>query len=400
VSGDIRDDDLYEAPQVASKMLVAAMGLIETLTPTQRAHLVLPMDAPQRQDWDIIPRPEGTGLSLHDLSRSQKILVWDLMAAALPLRTFTQATQVPQLEHVLRDYEADFLGRALGAWRDPLNYWTTIFGRPGFEDTWAFRFYGHHLGINLTVIKERWIVAGPSAMGQQPVVYDGTNKPLADEEGAAFALVTSLSDDLLARAVLHPVSPADFATRYVPRIGAVEYPDVIDLGMPHYRLTDKDRIACRLVRDQPSGIPGSELDAAQQANLLLIVDRFLERHPVPIADKLKRDVRERGLDKVFFAWAGDTRPKTPHYFRIQTERFLIELVNSIASGDHIHSVLRDFDNDLGGDLLAAHHPDPVPAQMPGVAERNTRKVSSVDLDPGFADAPPEEVTAAQDRPRT
>ena len=35
-------DDLYEAPQVASKMLVAAMGLIETLTVAQRAHLVLP----------------------------------------------------------------------------------------------------------------------------------------------------------------------------------------------------------------------------------------------------------------------------------------------------------------------------------------------------------------------
>ena len=114
---DLREDaldDLYEAPQVASKVLVAAMGLIETLTVTQRAHLVLPLDAPQRQDWDIIPRPEGTGLSLHDLSRSQKILARDLLAAALPLRTFTQATQVPQLEHVLRDYEADFLGRAIG----------------------------------------------------------------------------------------------------------------------------------------------------------------------------------------------------------------------------------------------------------------------------------------------
>ena len=105
------DDDVYEAPAVASKVLVAAMGLIETLDVNQRAHLVLPLDDPRRQDWDIIPRPEGTGLSLHDLSRSQKILVWDLLAAALPLRTFTQATQIPQLEHVLRDYEADFLGR-------------------------------------------------------------------------------------------------------------------------------------------------------------------------------------------------------------------------------------------------------------------------------------------------
>ena len=242
----MNDLDLYEAPEVASKMLVAAMGLIGSVTSQQRGHLWLSLDDPARQDWDIIPRPEHTGLSMHDLSASQRILVWDLIAAALPERTFTQATLVPELEHVLRDYEADFLGRALSSWRDPLNYFVTIFGRPGFEDTWAFRFYGHHLGINLTVIKERWIVAGPSAMGQQPVNYDGVNKPLHDEESAAFAIIESLDDDKLARAVIHPVSPADFVTRYVPRIGAVEYPDVIDLGMPQYRLSDKDRIATRL----------------------------------------------------------------------------------------------------------------------------------------------------------
>ena len=297
----MNDLDLYEAPEVASKMLVAAMGLIGSVTSQQRGHLWLSMDDPARQDWDIIPRPEHTGLSMHDLSASQRILVWDLIAAALPERTFTQATLVPELEHVLRDYEADFLGRALSSWRDPLNYFVTIFGRPGFEDTWAFRFYGHHLGINLTVIKERWIIAGPSAMGQQPVNYDGVNKPLHDEESAAFAIIESLDDDKLARAVIHPVSPANFVTRYVPRIGAVEYPDVIDLGMPQYRLSDKDRIATRLVRDEPSGLAGSELDTAQQGHLLTIVDRFLERHPKPIAVKLQQEIRDRGLERVHFA---------------------------------------------------------------------------------------------------
>jgi hypothetical protein len=40
------------------------------------------------------------------------------------------------------------------------------------------------------------------------------------------------------------------------------------------------------------------------------------------------------------------------------------LVNSIASGDHIHSVIRDFDNDLGGDLLARNHPKPSPTRCP------------------------------------
>jgi hypothetical protein len=371
-------------------MLVAVMGLIRTLSTTQRDHLLLDLDDPARQDWDIIPRPETTGLSLHDLSRSQKILVWDTLAAALPVRTFTQCTQVPQLEHVLRDYEADFLGRALGAWRDPGNYYVTIFGRPGFEDTWALRFYGHHLGVNLTVIKERWITAGPSAMGQQPAHYDGTNQPLHDEESAGFAIISSLPDDQLARAIIHPVAPADFTTRYTPRIGAIEYPDVIDLGMPQYRLTDKDRIATRFVRSEPSGVPGAELNAVQQKNLLFIVDRFLERHPQPIAEKLQHEVREHGLEQVHFAWAGDSRPGTSHYFRIQTGRFLIEFANAIASGDHIHTVLRDFDNDLGGDLLAAHHAHPVPQpeDMPGMADRNTRKVSSEIIDPGLGNAAP------------
>jgi len=376
-------DDLYEAPEIASKMLVAAMGLISTLSVTQRDHLQLELDDPHRIDWDIIPRPEHTGLPMHDLTRSQQLLVWDLIACALPVRTFTQSTQVPQLEHVLRDYEADFLGRALHAWRDPHNYYVTLFGRPGFEDTWAFRFYGHHLGINLTVIKERWITAGPSAMGQQPVNYDGTNKPLLDEETAAFAVLDSLNDDQLARTIIHPVAPADFVTRYVPRVGAVEYPDVRDLGMPQYRLSYKDRFATRLLRDQPSGIPVSELDPAQQANVLTIVDRFLERHPRTIAVKLQQDVRDRGLEHVYFAWAGDTKRGTPHYFRIHTERFLMELVNAVASGDHIHSVLRDFKNDLGGDIIIANHPNPFPTTLPPGWESDTRKNSSEDLDPGL-----------------
>jgi hypothetical protein len=56
----LNDLDLYEAPEVASKMLVAAMGLIGTVTSEQRAHLWLSMEDPARQDWDIIPRPEHT----------------------------------------------------------------------------------------------------------------------------------------------------------------------------------------------------------------------------------------------------------------------------------------------------------------------------------------------------
>ena len=151
--------------------------------------------------------------------------------------------------------------------------------------------------------------------------------------------------------------------------------------MPQYRLTDKDRIATKLLRDEPSGIPASELDNEQQTNLLTVVDRFLERHPRPIALRLQQDVRDQGLEQVYFAWAGDTRPGTPHYFRIHTDRFLMEFVNAVASGNHIHSVLRDFKNDLGGDIITANHPNAFPATLPAGWESDTRKVSSETLDP-------------------
>ena len=52
-------------------------------------------------------------------------------------------------------------------------------------------------------------------------------------------------------------------------------------------------------------------------------------------------------------WAGSTRPREPHYFRIQGANFLIEFDNS--GGNHIHSVWRDFDGDFGRDVLREHY---------------------------------------------
>lgn len=59
--------------------------------------------------------------------------------------------------------------------------------------------------------------------------------------------------------------------------------------MPEYPLTDEDRVATRLVLAGPSGISAKELDEAAQQHLLFVVDRFLERHPKPIAVRLQQD---------------------------------------------------------------------------------------------------------------
>lgn len=346
---------LHEAPQTATKLLVTAMGLIDTFDPAQRAAAVIDdFDDPRRLNWDIIPKPDRTGIPLHQLDRHQKVLVWDLIRLAVPMRMYTKVLAIPQLEHVLRDYEHEFLGAALQSWRTSDSYFLTFYGRPGFEDTWTLRFLGHHVCLNVTVIDERWIAATPVALGQQPTNYDGVLNPLADDEGLAFDLLGSFDEQQRTIAIIHDIAPADFVTRQVPRIGAYEYPDHYDLGMPDYTITDADRVALKFTRAAPSGISGDKLTETQQAVLWNLVDCYLQRLPEETGTKHQRDLRDRGVAQVHFAWAGAPTRGLPHYFRVQTDRFLIEAVNAVGGANHIHTVLREFDNDFGYDILTAH----------------------------------------------
>ncbi len=48
------------------------------------------------------------------------------------------------------------------------------------------------------------------------------------------------------------------------------------------------------------------------------------------------------------------KPGDPHYYRVQTPSFLIELDDTQDNANHIHSVWRDFNGDFGRDLLREH----------------------------------------------
>ena len=369
----------YEAPETATKMLVTAMGLIDTFDPQQRANAVIDdFDDPRRLNWDIIPKPDRTGIPLHHLDRHQKVLLWDLIRLTVPLRTFTKVLAIPQLEHVLRDYEHGFLGPALQSWRTSDSYFVTFFGRPGFEDTWMVRFLGHHVCLNLTVVDERWISATPVALGQQPTNYDGVINPLADDEGLAFDLLSTLDDQQLSSALIHDVAPADFVTRQVPKVGAFEYPDHYDLGMPDYTISDADRVALKFTRAQPSGLSGAKLTQEQHLILWNLVDCYLQRLPDETGHQHRQDLRDQGIERVFFAWAGGQSRGVPHYFRVQTDNFLIEAVNAVGGANHLHSVLRDLDNDFGHDLLS--NVGGTDAAW-GRGHLDSRTISSADQDP-------------------
>jgi hypothetical protein len=344
----------YEDAETIQKLLVGLIGLLDTFSSEQREAALFAFDDPRRLDWDIIPKPDRIGISLHNLDRHQKVVVFELVRLAVSHEVFTKILAITQLEQVLREREAGFLGFAAPLWRTPDSYFLSIFGRPGFEDTWSLRFLGHHVCINVTVVNQRWISTTPSALGQQPVVGAGVLNPMAEDEGLGFELLESLDAAQRAVAIFHDVSPADFVSRQVPLIGALEYPDHYDLGMPQYQISTDDRKALALVRAKPSGVAADALNDGQTGILNRLIDTYLARLPAKAALEYRAQIDGDGPAAVHFAWAGGTERGTPHYFRVQTRALLIEMVNAVDSGNHIHSVIRDFDNDFAHASLAKY----------------------------------------------
>ncbi|MEP9382341.1 DUF3500 domain-containing protein [Nocardioides cheoyonin] len=347
----------YEAPQTIKRMLFATWALLDSLRPDLKAQAFSPdMADPRRVDWDFIPKPDRAGIPMHALDRHQKVLAHALLKSGLSMRGYSQALTVMATEAMLRELEAIERGFGVlaGDFRDPEAYWFSFFGRPGFEDTWGWRVIGHHLSVNYTIVAQRYLTVTPLAMGAQPVPA-GVLNALGENEERALDILHSLSADARAQAVIHDVAPADFATRQVPYVGAEEWPDNVDLGIVGYETTDKDRELLRFVKADPSGISGADLTGAQLQAVRDLLLYFIETGPDEIAGQYRAQVLAEDPARLRFAWAGGTEANTAHYFRISTSGLLVEADNAVAAGQHVHTVWRDLDNDLGHDLLLDHY---------------------------------------------
>jgi hypothetical protein len=314
------------------------------------------MADPRRVDWDFIPKPDRTGVPLFKLDHHQRTLAQTLIKSGLSMRGYSQVLAVMATENILRELEVldRGFGVIAGEFRSPDGYWLTFFGRPAFEDTWGWRILGHHLSLSFTIVAQRYLTITPFAMGAMPIPA-GVLNPLGEHEERALEILHSLPADLRARAVIHDVAPADFVTRQVPRVGAEEWSDNVDLGIVGYEITDEDRERLRFVKADPSGIKGSDLDGKTLDAVRGLLLRYVETGPEELARQYREQVLAEDPARLRFAWAGGTEANTAHYYRISTSGLLVEADNAVAAGQHVHTVWRDLDNDLGGDLLLDHY---------------------------------------------
>jgi len=109
--------------------------------------------------------------------------------------------------------------------------------------------------------------------------------------------------------------------------------------------------ALRFDLAQPSGLRASTMNGAQRSLLSALIDVYVDRLPEALAEMERARI---DIDSVHFAWAGEDRPRRPHYYRLQGPSFVVEYDNTQDEANHIHAVWRSPAGDFGFDLLREH----------------------------------------------
>jgi len=317
-----------QRPASAQSLALATNKFLDSLTPDQRKQAMFAIDSDEFTRWHFIPTTSfpRNGLPIKSMTEPQREAARGLLRAALSQRGFVTATSIMDLELVLKALE----GAGGTMVRDPELYYFSVFGTPSEKSAWGFRVEGHHLSLHFTMSGGSVVASSPAFFGVNPAeVRDGPKKGLrilgADEDSAR-ALVQALTDEQRKAAIINTTAPNDIVTMTTVKIDPLS----------------------------PVGILASAMTAPQRDMLMKIIDGYASKMADDVAADRLAKIRQAGLEKIAFAWAGETERGKKHYYRVQGPTFLIEFDNTQNDGNHIHSVWRDFNGDFGRDLLREH----------------------------------------------
>ena len=300
-----------------------AQAFLESLDDAARTRAVFPFDGEERFDWHFVPR-ERKGLPLEAMTPDQRRAAHALLQSVLSSQGYLKATGVMQLEGILG-------ALTNSTRRNPEDYYFQIFGTPGHDDPWGWRFEGHHISLNFTSPTNDVTVTTPSFLGSNPHEVRGGPyagwRLLGAEEDRARELLALLNEAQRTKAIIADSAPRDI-------------------------ITGNDRQA-RLERFE--GLPASEMNDVQREALLYLIGEYVHNARPDIARAQMEKIHEAGIDNLYFAWAGSVRRGEGHYYRVHGPTVLLEYDNTQGNANHVHSVWRDLEDDFGEDLLRKHY---------------------------------------------
>lgn len=316
---------LHAQESTTDKSAASAEKFLSTLDAPKKAKAALPFATDERENFHFTPQNNRAGLPLKEMTDDQRAAAMALLDSALSEKGKLKVTQIMTLESILAEIEKN------PTYRDDGKYFVTIFGTPGDDKGWGWRYEGHHLTLNLTYLHGKAVAVTPSFMGSNPgeVRVEGRHKGLrvlAAEEDLARALVTTLIADGKSDVMFSEKPPSEI-------------------------ITAENRTATAL---DPVGIAAGDMTETQRSALQSLISQYTGRYRSEIAATDMERMKTAGLEKIRFGWAGGTKSGEAYYYRIQGPTFLMEAANIQNNANHLHATWRDFNNDFGRDLLKEH----------------------------------------------
>ncbi len=305
-----------------------ANAFLATLEPAQKQRVLFAFaDEKQPVRWSNLPNRmvQRAGLSMGELSPTQRAAVMSMLSSALSPRGFEKVQQIVEGDEVLKQTSQNnpMFGKDL--------FFVSILGNPSETAPWMLQFGGHHLALNITIVGASGVLT-PSLTAAQPALYTEngrTVRPLGAESDKAFALLNSLDSAQRARAILN-YRVADL---------------VLGPGQDGKTI-------------QPEGLKATSMNAKQRAMLLDLIAEWSGIVHESAAAARMAEIKA-GLDDTWFAWSGSTTHAEGHsgtaYYRIQGPALVIEYAPQPLGGDptnHIHTIYRDPTNDYGRKLTS------------------------------------------------
>lgn len=321
-----------------ASIVAAASSFLGTLSDAELSRTQYSVDDPEWRNWSNVDVGifSRHGVSLEEMSQSQKTAAWNLLRASLSAEGVAQTQDIMKTEQSLLEINGEPIRYG------EEKYYFTIMGIPSTTEPWGWQLDGHHLVINFFVLGDQ-VVMTPAFWGGEPVFtergkYAG-NRIMQDEQDRGLAFMQSLDSSQQAVATINPDK------------------------------TRNDQLAAanadNLTLDF-AGLRGNAMSTAQKSQLLNLVRVYIANLREPHADITMDEIGQH-IDDTYFAWIGNAEDDAVFYYRIHSPVILIEFDHQNPVGtmqintpgtptrDHIHTMVRTPNgNDYGKDLLAQH----------------------------------------------
>lgn len=362
------------------EVVAATQKFLELLDEEQRAAVVLTFNHPYRTRgfcYVLAQCKDNVGLRMSQLSTAQKIALNNVLMKSYSSAGYSRAIQTMNREGLIEEMENAHRAdpekyQVIGSpqvpdWQAPpyrrgSDFYVAIFGEPAVASVpllakpWGIRFEGHHLSLNLTFdgngVRPE-IGAMPMFFGSSPTIVP--QSPLI-EEGEYTRWQTEEGQQMLHR-------EAWLARSFLQSLDAEAIAQGAWSALPHAELkggTDVPLNAADYLNSEKPGILVAELSPIQQRLLWDFADEFWQMQD---NREVNEDALKQSLAKSRVWWFGDRDDEHGEfYIRVQSERYLIELLQSntfgVVSSDveanHVHTSFRDLKNDWDRDSLSDH----------------------------------------------